>query len=68
MHAHRLSLSLPSRTVVVYVLAVRADTLALFLLYPYVYSVVQTVRAGPEHRVGHHLPHQGHPRPAGHRD
>ncbi len=40
----------------------------LFLLYPFVYFVVQTVRAGPEQGVGHHLPHQGHTRPAGHRD
>jgi hypothetical protein len=46
----------------------RADTLPLFLLYSYMHSVVQTVRAGPKQRVGHHLPHQGHPRPAGHRD
>jgi hypothetical protein len=29
--------------VVVYAPAVRADTLPLFLLYPYMYSVVQTM-------------------------
>ncbi len=41
VHAHPLSLYLPSRTKLctVYAPAERADTLLLFLLYPYMYSV-----------------------------
>jgi hypothetical protein len=44
--SHPLSLYLPSRTykVVVYTPAERADTLPLFLLYPYMYSVVEALR------------------------
>ncbi len=42
MHAHPLSLYLPSRAklVVVYAPAERADTLRLFHNYTYIYSVV----------------------------
>ncbi len=45
LHAHPLSLYLPSHTykVVVYAPARRADTLTPFLLYPYMYSVVRAI-------------------------
>ncbi len=44
VHTHPLSVHLPSRTctVMVYTPAERADSLPLFLFYPYMYSVVQT--------------------------
>jgi hypothetical protein len=42
LHALPFSLYLPSSKVVVYALAQRADTLALFPLCPYKYSVVST--------------------------
>jgi hypothetical protein len=41
VHALPLSLNLPSGEVVVYAPAERADTLPLFLLYPYMYSVIE---------------------------
>jgi hypothetical protein len=43
VHAYPISLYLPSRTnycSILYAPAEKADTLPLFLLYPYVYSVV----------------------------
>ncbi len=44
VHSHLLPLYLPSlvQSCIVYAPAERADTLPLFLLYPYIYSVIAT--------------------------
>ncbi len=42
LHAHPFSISTITYKVVVYALAERADTLPLFLLYLYMYSVGET--------------------------